>query len=129
MDALDFNATDEVHMMSADNRSMSLVPKIDKNGDAVVDLLPRVRYRIRMDNIVTDQQPQAHLCFERGILVVPEKTGEHAIVVNISDRIASITKPIHACRRWTTTTQEDGEEEGSSSSAAPSSPAVLLSSS
>ena len=75
--------SDEVSMMSADNRPMAVLPKVDAGGDYVLELLPRVRYRVK-----TLPDIRANIFFDSGVLLVPEKDGEYAIAINLSDRMA-----------------------------------------
>ncbi len=84
MESFTLSASEEISMMSADNRPMTVLPKVDADGDYALELLPRVRYRIK-----TPAATKPSIVFESGLLVVPESDGEHSVVINLSDRMAS----------------------------------------
>lgn len=96
-----FCATEEVQAMSADNRPMVVLPRMqepEESGEehiVALDLLPRVRYRVRLGSdgeasSPTEETLQPYLCFDSGVLVCPEKGSQNAIIVNLSDRVASL---------------------------------------
>jgi hypothetical protein len=74
---------EDIHIMSADNRSMTVIPKIDTGGDLMIEILPRIRYRIK-----TSQKISIASFFSSGVLLVPEPDGEYTIAINLSDRMA-----------------------------------------
>lgn len=145
-----FCPTEEVQAMSADNRPMTVLPRMqepeESGEDRVValDLLPRVRYRVRLSSDeelsnlgssspTEEEEPlQPYLCFDSGVLVCPEKGSQNAIIVNLSDRVASIHSGnwktwLHPAARTATTAQQQDHRHhhswrSSSAPAAPSQP-------
>lgn len=73
--------------MSADNRPISVLPhSLAEDEEAVaLDLLPRVRYRVRLEG---DGAAVPSICFESGVLICPEEGSRNAVVINLSDRIS-----------------------------------------
>jgi hypothetical protein len=77
---------------------MSVLPReqdLDSGDEEAVavalDLLPRVRYRVRLDSDpLNDEAATPSICFESGVLICPEPGAKSAVVVNLSDRIASL---------------------------------------
>jgi len=90
--------------MSTDNRPMAVLPRAQepepgqREGTVTLDLLPRVRYRVRLgsgDDAETRQAASPEifmtsLCFDSGVLICPEVGAKSAVVVNLSDRITSL---------------------------------------
>jgi hypothetical protein len=85
--------------MSADNRPMAVLPRAqdlnsgeEEAAAVTLDLLPRVRYRVRLgsDTFDPDEAATPSICFESGVLICPEPGAKSAVVVNLSDRIASL---------------------------------------
>lgn len=79
----------EIPAVSADNRVLFGVPRQSEESSPVeLDLLPRVRYRLPRDAAPSAAAP--FMCFESGVLVCPDKDGEGVVVMNLSDRVATI---------------------------------------
>ena len=88
--APEFSSAEEVQAMSADNRPMAVLPRT-QNAQVALDLLPRVRYRVRLGPYSSEEERlPPSLCFESGVLICPEAGGKSAVVLNLSDRIASL---------------------------------------
>lgn len=102
-----FCTTEEVQAMSSDNRPMAVLPRIagetsnasGSGGAVTLDLLPRVRYRVRFENKEDDSDEVLsssfdggpYICFDSGVLIFPERNdAQSAVVVNLSDRISSL---------------------------------------
>ncbi len=102
MQNITLSATEEVLMMTADNRAMAVMPRPD-GEDHILELLPRVRYRVKT------QPCLPALFFDTGVILVPEPGGTYAIAMNLSDRMATIrcssagaavTPPLDRRRKW-----------------------------
>ncbi len=114
-----FCATEEVQAMSADNRPMAVLPRpegLEEPGAVALDLLPRVRYRVRLGSEEQEQDPptaadamQPSLCFESGVMIFPEPGSKSAVVVNLSDRIASLRS---GSRTAVTAPQQQSAQQG-----------------
>lgn len=91
-----FSSGQEVPAFSADNRPLFAVPRVlqtEEEGAALVvlDLLPRVRYRVPL-HPASAAPPDIRFCFESGLLICPdsESPSTAAVVINLSDRMASL---------------------------------------
>lgn len=63
---------------------MAVLPKIDSEGDLLLELLPRVRYMVK----VNAENINTHF-FENGVLFVPTADSNFFVAVNLSDRMAT----------------------------------------
>lgn len=91
-----FSSGQELLAFSADNRPLFAVPRVlqtEEEGAALVvlDLLPRVRYRVPLD-LASDAPLATRFCFESGLLICPDSQSPSttAVVINLSDRMASL---------------------------------------
>jgi hypothetical protein len=73
-------------------RAQDLDSGEEEAAAVALDLLPRVRYRVRLGSDPLDPNEAAtpSICFESGVLICPEPGAKSAVVVNLSDRIASL---------------------------------------
>ena len=92
---LKLEANELVELCTYDNRRLSIKCTKSANGVPVLDLLPRVRYLLRVSSSPrTRAATRSFLFFSRGLLVVPDesyKPDSRVAVLNMSEKSVRIS--------------------------------------
>jgi hypothetical protein len=86
MDSPNFKQSTAVEVMSADNKLMTVRSKVSDSGEFVIELLPRMRYRLPNLPPLRDSLS----LFYNGVLLV-EDSPDFCVAINLSDRTARLS--------------------------------------
>jgi hypothetical protein len=119
---LSLQNNEEVRTVAADNRALRTRCSKVVRAEPALDLLPRVRYLIDLEEPVAHFTPSAKLLFDIGLHVVPSTEPVSGMVrsvvaINLSDKIIRIHNGMDLGEEWRGEDGVAGTERGDKESA------------
>ena len=92
---------EDIRIFTSDNREMAVKPSTNNDGDLVLDLLPRARYRLRVEPRRAkdfDLAVSGHYLLTQGLIILPYGDGDiesqefitSVVAMNVSDKLGHL---------------------------------------